>query len=272
MKFNDRRNLILVTPNQYHTQHKNLQMVNTFMPYSDFTQVAQSLDSRRLGKQRVEAYQVWIILGDIQIISKLLAIEQKQMKFREWVKALDRENKKQPLRVVRNLVTGELSTIPKDAAVYQLKKDESIVRVTDEHIVIRKNTSRAKDRFYDITTQILSPDEHIIKFGFAHHSLIVMWSQHLVALCAYINAMIAEWVRRGNVNTMVTFDVPDTYDVPSWVKDPKLHLNHRQALFAKEIDRKEQPWYVHQPDFANSGPFVEYIWYDLDDNTNFVPR
>jgi len=33
-------------------------MVNTFLPYADFVQVAQSLDDRRLGKQRVEAFQI----------------------------------------------------------------------------------------------------------------------------------------------------------------------------------------------------------------------
>jgi len=33
-------------------------MVNTFLPYPDFVEVAQSLDDRRLGKQRVEALQI----------------------------------------------------------------------------------------------------------------------------------------------------------------------------------------------------------------------
>lgn len=33
-------------------------MVNTFLPYADFVEVAQSLDDRRLGKQRVEALQI----------------------------------------------------------------------------------------------------------------------------------------------------------------------------------------------------------------------
>ena len=33
-------------------------LVNTFLPYPDFIQSAQSLDSRRLGKQRVEALQI----------------------------------------------------------------------------------------------------------------------------------------------------------------------------------------------------------------------
>lgn len=34
-------------------------MVNTFMPYSDFNKVAQCLDYRRLGKQRVEVWQIY---------------------------------------------------------------------------------------------------------------------------------------------------------------------------------------------------------------------
>jgi len=33
-------------------------MVNTFLPYANFVQVAESLDDRRLGKQRVEAFQI----------------------------------------------------------------------------------------------------------------------------------------------------------------------------------------------------------------------
>jgi hypothetical protein len=33
-------------------------MVNTFLPYPDFVKSAQSLDYKRLGKQRVEAWQI----------------------------------------------------------------------------------------------------------------------------------------------------------------------------------------------------------------------
>ena len=34
-------------------------MVNTFVPYTDVRECARSLDRLRLGKQRVEAYQLW---------------------------------------------------------------------------------------------------------------------------------------------------------------------------------------------------------------------
>ena len=39
-------------------------MVNTFMPHPDFEQIAQVLDNKRLGKQRVEAMQILNVLED----------------------------------------------------------------------------------------------------------------------------------------------------------------------------------------------------------------
>ena len=36
--------------------------MQTFLPYADFHKTAESLDYRRLGKQRVEAFQIWSIL------------------------------------------------------------------------------------------------------------------------------------------------------------------------------------------------------------------
>lgn len=39
-------------------------MVNTFLPYPEFTKTAEALDYRRLGKQRVEAWQILQALLD----------------------------------------------------------------------------------------------------------------------------------------------------------------------------------------------------------------
>lgn len=39
--------------------------MQTFMPYSDFEKVAQCLDNKRLGKQRVEALQIYNVLKKI---------------------------------------------------------------------------------------------------------------------------------------------------------------------------------------------------------------
>jgi len=40
--------------------------MQTFLPYADFTEVARVLDYRRLGKQRVEAYQIVRVLDGTQ--------------------------------------------------------------------------------------------------------------------------------------------------------------------------------------------------------------
>ena len=42
--------------------------MQTFLPYSDFSKSARCLDYRRLGKQRVEAYQLYMIVSGIRTI------------------------------------------------------------------------------------------------------------------------------------------------------------------------------------------------------------
>jgi Pyrimidine dimer DNA glycosylase len=37
--------------------------VQTFLPYEEFVDSARSLDMKRLGKQRVEAWQIWLALS-----------------------------------------------------------------------------------------------------------------------------------------------------------------------------------------------------------------
>ena len=44
--------------------------MQTFLPYEDFTKTAQCLDYKRLGKQRVEAYQILRILKNITPVYK----------------------------------------------------------------------------------------------------------------------------------------------------------------------------------------------------------
>ena len=50
-------------------------MVNTFLTNEDFKISAKSLDRARLGKQRVEAYQILNLIEDIKRLSILLEIE-----------------------------------------------------------------------------------------------------------------------------------------------------------------------------------------------------
>lgn len=52
--------------------------MQTFMPYSDFKQVAKCLDYRRLGKQRVEAWQIYLTLIKIRCREELLILKSKR--------------------------------------------------------------------------------------------------------------------------------------------------------------------------------------------------
>ena len=104
------------------------------------------------------------------------------------------------------------------------------------------------------------PKDRVIRLGFANHPAVRMWFWHELALQAYINAHIDEFVERGYNNTMVRYEVPDEYAKPHWCFDETFHRNHMSALHHKELDRKEKPWYVNMEDFVSAGQFVDYVW------------
>jgi hypothetical protein len=54
-----------VAPTRNRTFQSVDEMVNTFVPFADAEACARALDYRRLGKQRVEAYQLWRALKGI---------------------------------------------------------------------------------------------------------------------------------------------------------------------------------------------------------------
>jgi len=48
--------------------------MQTFMPYWDFRKVAQCLDNKRLGKQRVEAWQIYQTLRNIRLRNGIISM------------------------------------------------------------------------------------------------------------------------------------------------------------------------------------------------------
>lgn len=69
-------------------------MVNTFLTNPDFKISARSLDRARLGKQRVEAYQILNLIEDIKLLSKLLEIDINPKKLKESIKNIYQAEKK----------------------------------------------------------------------------------------------------------------------------------------------------------------------------------
>lgn len=87
----------------------------------------------------------------------------------------------------------------------------------------------------------------------SRHPAVLMWSNHLVALSAYHNAMIDEWVRRGYRNTMSHLAVAAVYRLPDFIGDEAFHASHRSNLLRKE------PWHYSQFGWTES-PDLPYVW------------
>lgn len=131
--------------------------MQTFLPFPDFKLSARALDMRRLGKQRVEAEQIWT-----------------------------------------TLVSG------------------------------RK--------------------------AWANHPAVKMWRGYELALAAYRDTCIHEWIRRGYKNTMVFALVhPPLYVPPPWLGDEGFHRSHQSNLIRK-LPEHYKPLFPDVPDN------LPYVW------------
>jgi len=203
-------------------------MVNTFLVHSDFSISASFLDSRRLGKQRVEAMQILNIIENIYFLAGAsnLPYPEKFSDLKSYISSIDKWYKKQDF-------------------IYKITSDEKYL------IKYPKNK-------YSIKTIPCKEDERIIKMGFCSHPAVRLWFGYEDALREYIDAHIKEWIKRGNKNTMKIYNV--TAEHPPWTLNTEFHINHKSALFKKEVDRKERLWYGKFKDFVEAPPFIDYVW------------
>jgi len=73
------------------------------------------------------------------------------------------------------------------------------------------------------------------EYGWQGHPAVKMWKGYTIALQAYHDATIDEWVKRGFNNTMHKFRVcPMGDDLPPWLGDPAFHASHRSNLLRKD--------------------------------------
>ncbi len=132
--------------------------MQTFLPYPEFAQCAAALDSQRLGKQRVETYQI--------------------------------------LRTLRGT-----------------------------------------------------------SCGWRNHPAVLMWRGYEDALGLYLNAMIAEWERRGYTNSIARYPIPAKKEIvmPPWLGIEALHASHRSNLLRKN------PLFYGQYGWIE-GSDLPYVW------------
>ena len=205
-----------------------IKMVNTFLVHGDFRESAKRLDNRRLGKQRVEAYQILNLVENIRILSVQSGIRC-MGDFQEFVREIKRWYHSLPY-------------------VYILSgQGEFLI----EHI---KDKDEKKE---DIKLDV---GERVIKMGFCNHPIVEMWFGYEDALKEYIDCHIDEWIGRGYKNTMKRYSVKGG-EKPVWCEWRKFHDNHKGALINKEIDRDEKVWYQKMEDFVKvKEEYVDYIW------------
>lgn len=196
-------------------------MVNTFLVSSDFKLSARLLDWRRLGKQRVEAYQILNIINHLNYLSTCFDIDRGDS-LKNYIRRIYKKYKKCNFTLFYNT------------------KEE-------RYIQLRKSVKISFDEY------------KVINLGFCNHPAVRMWYDYPECLKHYINCHIDEWISRGYKNTMIFYDVDD-FEYPSWCLDSNFHMNHKSALLKKEIDRNEKPWYVLKEEFKNLDEFVDYIW------------
>lgn len=201
-------------------------MVNTFLVDSDYRKSAQQLDYRRLGKQRVEAYQILNLIQNIRLLSTQSGIQ------------LTSENGKNFQKFVQ------------DVKKWYTKLGHLFIITSDEKLV---------ECYQDKKEAKVGKDERLIKMGFCNHPAVEMWYGYEDALKEYINAHIEEWIARGYKNTMKTYAVK-AKEHPEWTEWSEIHENHKGALLKKELDRAEKPWYQNMQNFLSAKPFDDYIW------------
>lgn len=205
-------------------------MVNTFLVDSDYSKSAEQLDSKRLGKQRVEAYQILNLIENIRILSVLSGITQIS-DFQIFVK--------------------------------QIKKwytNQSFVYILSDKYDPSSKLIKSIEK-----KPIVDAEQRVIKLGFCNHPAVEMWYGYEDALKEYIDAHIREWINRGYKNTMRIYGVK-TKEHPIWCGWSKIHENHKGALLLKELDRKEKPWYQYKEDFVCVKKFEDYIWVKRSEN------
>lgn len=243
-------------------------MVNTFLPYEDYDESAQSLDRQRLGKQRVEAFQILNIIKMLRLLSIIFnsPIPNFGNGRKQWIKKI--------LSMYKSLVVnGQPSKIVIVKYRSLNKRNRSIVIYLPHDF---DDYESLEQRLVSISNneQFISAKQ--LKLGFSTHTVVEMWLGYEGSLKLYINAMINEWIKRGYKNNMKVYDINKHINKwgpichPPWVNNSLIHENHRSALLFKEIHRSEPDWYINIDDFYWSKPFIGYLWYS-DNGFNQAP-
>ena len=86
-----------------------------------------------------------------------------------------------------------------------------------------------------------------------NHPATKMWKGYEPALRMYMRAVILEWISRGYKNNM-EIPEPESYELPPWWGDERVHSSHRRALLDKDIV------YYYENHKWEDYPELNYYW------------
>lgn len=234
-------------------------MVNTFLVDPDFRVSASKLDRVRLGKQRVEAYQILLVIQQYRFLARYFGLSDfpvgidtpKEVR-RSWVKHVVRTFKLSGLIGIHIRGPVVITYRPGDQlhrrpeSGHQLHFDPETGTVYETKGV--KKTLVASGPW----ESFVLPGDDIITTKIRINPAIDMWLGFEDALKDYINAHIENWISRGYENNMKTYIVPSDYPRPAWTYSEAIIQNFRSTLIEREIDRKEPVWYMKQNEFVSA--------------------
>jgi len=76
-------------------------------------------------------------------------------------------------------------------------------------------------------------DNSTEKKGWINHPAVKMWIGYEDALKYYYNTIVEEWIKRGYVNNMKFYKLPNKISIPWFVKCKALNLSHQASLIRK---------------------------------------
>jgi hypothetical protein len=239
-------------------------MVNTFLVDKDFRVSASKLDNLRLGKQRVEAYQILIALNQLRFLAHHFGItdypigqDTSKTQREAWINNVISTFKRSGFSAM--LIRGDILIQYHPGQTLPRKPDSGNKLLHDSAtgLVFEVKGKRQKVVAYGPWYTFVLPGEELITTGFRKHPAICMWLGFEEALKDYINAHIEIWISRGKNNTMRTYTVPPNYLRPHWTFSDSVINNFKSTLIEREIERNEPIWYMKQNDFIDSWTFSE---------------
>lgn len=233
-------------------------MVNTFLTDSDFNLSAKKLDRARLGKQRCEAYQILLLIQDLERFSILFnhPLPSDPYKWKLWIREI--------LNIYKNTRKYLFYHQNKWTWIDRSKKPLKIKFGKNTNIMIRGDKIIINGEVYN-KYEVILPGDRLVLLGFVTHPCVLMWLGHKEALMEYIDAHISEFINRGYKNTMKIYNIK-AKNYPEWIYKTEIHDNHKAALLTKEITRNEPIWYNEFDDFIKS--YNKYKELDLNQNKN----